>query len=35
LYVGHVQILESRFKLADAQELAAREMGFNGWQALK
>ena len=27
-------ILESSFKLADAQELVARQMGFEGWQAL-
>jgi uncharacterized glyoxalase superfamily protein PhnB len=33
--VGDVQILESSFKLADAQELVARQMGFDGWQALK
>ena len=31
---GDVQILESSFKLADAQELVARQMGFDGWQAL-
>jgi catechol 2,3-dioxygenase-like lactoylglutathione lyase family enzyme len=30
-----VQILEASFRLADAQELVARQMGFNGWQALK
>ncbi len=29
------QILEANFKLADAQELVARQMGFDGWQALK
>src|SRR5258708_32113812 len=34
-YIGDVQILESSFKLADAQELVARQMGFDGWQALK
>lgn len=33
--MGDVQILESSFKLADAQELVARQMGFDGWQALK
>jgi uncharacterized glyoxalase superfamily protein PhnB len=33
--VGDVQILESSFKLSDAQELVARQMGFDGWQALK
>jgi uncharacterized glyoxalase superfamily protein PhnB len=29
------QILDANFKLADAQELVAREKGFTGWQALK
>src|ERR1700679_2658168 len=29
------QILEANFKLADAQELVARQMGFAEWQALK
>jgi uncharacterized glyoxalase superfamily protein PhnB len=29
-----VEILESGFRLADAQELLARQMGFDGWQAL-
>jgi catechol 2,3-dioxygenase-like lactoylglutathione lyase family enzyme len=29
------QILDASFKLADAQELVAREKGFEGWQALK
>jgi uncharacterized glyoxalase superfamily protein PhnB len=29
------QILDAVFKLADAQELVARELGFEGWQALK
>jgi uncharacterized glyoxalase superfamily protein PhnB len=33
--IGDVQILESSFRLADAQELVARQMGFEGWQALK
>jgi hypothetical protein len=33
--VGDAQILESSFRLADAQELVARQMGFDGWQALK
>jgi len=32
--MGDVQILESGFKLADAQELVARQEGFEGWQAL-
>jgi catechol 2,3-dioxygenase-like lactoylglutathione lyase family enzyme len=29
------QILDAGFKLADAQELVARQMGCEGWQALK
>ena len=29
------QILQAEFKLADAQELVARQCGFDGWQALK
>lgn len=29
------QILEASFKLADAQELVARQNGFAGWQELK
>jgi catechol 2,3-dioxygenase-like lactoylglutathione lyase family enzyme len=29
------QVLDANFKLADAQELVARENGFEGWQALK
>ena len=33
--LGDVQILGSSFRLADAQELVARQMGFDGWQALK
>jgi uncharacterized glyoxalase superfamily protein PhnB len=33
-HIGDVQILESS-KLTDAQELVARQMGFDGWQALK
>lgn len=35
---GHLsdqQVLEANFKLADAQELVARQRGFEGWQALK
>ena len=28
------QVLDATFKLADAQELVARERGFEGWQAL-
>jgi catechol 2,3-dioxygenase-like lactoylglutathione lyase family enzyme len=34
-HLGDAQILEAGFKLADAQELVARQMGFDGWQALK
>ena len=36
--LGHIsdeQILEASFKLADAQELVARQRGFADWQALK
>jgi len=29
------QVLEEAFKLADAQELVARQSGFESWQALK
>ena len=29
------QILNASFKLSDAQELVARQMGFAGWQVLK
>ncbi|WP_312361607.1 VOC family protein [Ensifer sp.] len=29
------EILTAAFKLADAQELVARQMGFDGWQALR
>jgi catechol 2,3-dioxygenase-like lactoylglutathione lyase family enzyme len=35
---GHLsdeQVLDANFKLADAQELVARQRGFEGWQALK
>jgi catechol 2,3-dioxygenase-like lactoylglutathione lyase family enzyme len=32
--MGDVEILESGFRLADAQELVARRRGFDGWQAL-
>ena len=34
-HLSDEQILEANFKLADAQELVARRMGFEGWQALK
>src|ERR1700745_211273 len=33
--LNDAQILEAEFKLADAQELVARQRGFAGWQALK
>src|SRR5579863_5763042 len=29
------EILAAPFKLSDAQEIVARELGFDGWQALK
>jgi catechol 2,3-dioxygenase-like lactoylglutathione lyase family enzyme len=29
------QVLAASFKLSDAQELVARQLGFEGWQALK
>jgi catechol 2,3-dioxygenase-like lactoylglutathione lyase family enzyme len=29
------EVLEASFKLGDAQELVARQLGFEGWQALK
>jgi catechol 2,3-dioxygenase-like lactoylglutathione lyase family enzyme len=29
------QVLAATFRLSDAQELVARQMGFEGWQALK
>jgi catechol 2,3-dioxygenase-like lactoylglutathione lyase family enzyme len=32
--MGDVEILESAFRLVDAQELVARQEGFDGWQAL-
>jgi catechol 2,3-dioxygenase-like lactoylglutathione lyase family enzyme len=32
--VADVQILDASFTLADAQELVARQLGFDGWQAL-
>jgi uncharacterized glyoxalase superfamily protein PhnB len=34
-HLSDAQILEANFKLADAQELVARQRGFAGWQALK
>src|ERR1700685_2211117 len=33
--IGDVQILEARFRLADAPEPVAPQRGFDGWQALK
>jgi hypothetical protein len=32
--MGDVEILKSGLKLADAQELVARQEGFDSWQAL-
>jgi catechol 2,3-dioxygenase-like lactoylglutathione lyase family enzyme len=34
-HLSDEQILDASFKLAEAQELVARQMGFEGWQALK
>src|SRR5882672_6413527 len=34
-HLSDEQILDANFKLADAQELVARENGFESWQALK
>ena len=34
-HLSDAQVLDANFKLADAQELVARERGFEGWQALK
>jgi uncharacterized glyoxalase superfamily protein PhnB len=34
-HMDDAQILESSFRLADAQQLVARQLGFDGWQALK
>lgn len=34
-HLGDSEILEASFKLSDAQELVARQMGFEGWLALK
>ncbi len=34
-HLSDEQILAANFKLADAQELVARQMGFEKWQALK
>jgi catechol 2,3-dioxygenase-like lactoylglutathione lyase family enzyme len=32
--MGDMEVLETNFKLADAQELVARQMGFDRWTAL-
>ena len=34
-HLSDEQVLDADFKLADAQELVARQRGFEGWQALK
>jgi uncharacterized glyoxalase superfamily protein PhnB len=34
-HLSDAQVLDANFKLADAQELVARERGLEGWQALK
>jgi catechol 2,3-dioxygenase-like lactoylglutathione lyase family enzyme len=34
-HLSDEQVLNANFKLVDAQELVARESGFEGWQALK
>ena len=34
-HLDDTQILEARFQLSDAQELVARQSGFEDWQALK
>jgi uncharacterized glyoxalase superfamily protein PhnB len=34
-HLGDPEILSAPFKLADAQELVARQQGFESWQALK
>jgi catechol 2,3-dioxygenase-like lactoylglutathione lyase family enzyme len=34
-HLSDQQVLDANFKLADAQELVARQLGFEGWQALK
>ena len=34
-HLSDEQVLDANFKLADAQELVARQKGFEGWQALK
>jgi catechol 2,3-dioxygenase-like lactoylglutathione lyase family enzyme len=34
-HLSDAQVLAARFKLGDAQELVARQAGFEGWAALK
>jgi hypothetical protein len=34
-HLNDSQVLEANFQLSDAQELVARQIGFDGWQALK
>jgi catechol 2,3-dioxygenase-like lactoylglutathione lyase family enzyme len=34
-HLSDLEILSARFKLSDAQELVARQHGFESWQALK
>src|SRR5271163_2589772 len=35
LHMPDAEILAASFKLSDAQELVARQQGFDSWQALK
>jgi uncharacterized glyoxalase superfamily protein PhnB len=34
-HLSDSEVLEANFKLSDAQEIVARENGFDGWRALK
>ncbi len=34
-HLDDIEVMQASFKLADAQELVARQQGFAGWQALK
>lgn len=34
-HLDDIEVMQASFKLADAQELVARQQGFVGWQALK
>jgi catechol 2,3-dioxygenase-like lactoylglutathione lyase family enzyme len=34
-HLSDAEVLKAEFKLSDAQELVARQLGFAGWQALK